>query len=172
MAPYSRGMPIPPYVAELREHIGTALLWLPGVSAYVLREHPEGGTQLLLVRRSDNGRWTPVTGICDPGEDPDVTAAREVLEETCVTAQVERLIWVQSLVPIAYPNGDEAQYLDIAFCCRYVSGEARVGDDESSDVGWFDIQALPQLQLRFHRQLAAALSDEPGVLLGGEGRRA
>ena len=39
---------------------------------------------MLLVKRSDNGAWTPVTGIVDPGEEPAVAAAREALEETGV----------------------------------------------------------------------------------------
>jgi NADH pyrophosphatase NudC (nudix superfamily) len=29
--------------------------------------------------------------------------------------------------------------------CRFVSGEARVNDDESLDVGWFRQQDLPEL---------------------------
>lgn len=158
-------MPIPEYVAALREKVGTDLLWMPGASAYVLREH-DGRTQVLLVRRSDNGRWTPITGICDPGEEPDVTAEREALEEACVRIEVERLLAVSSLIPIAYPNGDQVQYLDHAFRCRWVSGEARVGDEESTDARWFELDDLPPLQGRFERQLAMALDADGPVLFG------
>lgn len=158
-------MPIPEYVADLREHVGTRLLWLPGTSAYVLRQ-VEGRQQVLLVRRSDNGLWTPVTGICDPGEEPDVTAEREVLEETCVQVEVERLLAVSSLIPMEYPNGDRCQYLDHAFRCRWVAGEPQVGDEESSDVRWFDVTDLPPLLPRFERQLAMALADDGPVLFG------
>jgi 8-oxo-dGTP pyrophosphatase MutT (NUDIX family) len=70
-------VPIPDFIVELRRHVGTSNLWLPGVTAVVRR-----GPEILLVRRSDTGEWTPVTGIVDPGEDPGVTARREVLEET------------------------------------------------------------------------------------------
>lgn len=163
-------MPIPEHVSALREKIGTDLLWLPGSSAYVLRAGPRG-TEVLLVRRSDNGRWTPITGICDPGEEPDVTAQREALEEACVEIEVERLLAVSSLIPISYPNGDEAQYLDHAFRCRWVSGEAHVGDDESSEVRWFDLDDLPDLQPRFQRQLAMALAEDGPVLFGKAQRR-
>lgn len=165
-------MPISPYVADLREHIGTRLLWLPGVTAFVFRDRPDGEVETLLVRRSDNGRWTPVTGMSDPGEDPDVTVVREVFEEALVRVEVERLVWVQSLVPSVYDNGDQAQFLDLCFRCRYIGGEAAVGDDESSDVGWFGLDELPELQPRFQRQLKAALEDEGGVRLGKEGRPA
>ena len=61
---------------------------------------------MLLVRRSDNGAWTPVTGIVDPGEDPHVTAVREVEEEACVVAEVERLVWVSATEVVTHVNGD------------------------------------------------------------------
>ncbi len=79
-------MPVPPYVLELRRHIGTTELWLPGVTAVIRRD-----AEILLVRRADNGEWAPVTGIVDPGEDPGVTARREALEETGVEIRVDRL---------------------------------------------------------------------------------
>ncbi|KNX36248.1 NUDIX hydrolase [Luteipulveratus halotolerans] len=164
-------MPIPPYISELREHIGTRLLWLPGATAYVVREH-EGATQLLLVRRSDNGQWTPICGMTDPGEEPDVTAVREAFEEARVRIQVERLLAVQALSTTTYPNGDQAQYLDHAFRCRWVSGEASVGDDESTDVGWFALDELPELNDRFRSHLRLALDPGPHVLFGREGRTA
>ncbi|AKU17976.1 NUDIX hydrolase [Luteipulveratus mongoliensis] len=161
----------PRYIADLREHIGTRLLWLPGATAYVLREH-EGETELLLVRRADNGRWTPICGMTDPGEEPDVTAVREALEESKVHIEVERLVSVQALAITTYPNGDQVQYLDHAFRCRYVSGDAGVGDEESTDVGWFALDRLPDLQDRFLSHLKLVLDPGPGVLFGREGRQA
>lgn len=65
-------MPVPEFVLELRRHIGHALLWLPGVTGVVIR-----GEQVLLVKRADNGAWTAVTGIVDPGENPADCASRK-----------------------------------------------------------------------------------------------
>ena len=45
-------MPTPEYVLALRAGVGHDLLWLPGVTAVVLR-----GDDVLLVRRADNGEW-------------------------------------------------------------------------------------------------------------------
>lgn len=160
-------MPIPPFITALRSRIGHDLLWMPGITAVVLREG-ERGTQVLLVRRSDNGRWTPVTGIVDPGEHPHVTAEREVLEEACVVAEVERLVWVRATGVVTHVNGDLAQYLDHTFRCRWVSGEPRPGDDESSDTGWFDVDALPPMQQLFLDRIACALANEPDVRLGDD----
>jgi len=148
-------MPIPEFVAELRQLVGTRELWLPGVTAVVRR-----GDQVLLVRRADNGRWTPVTGLVDPREHPAVAARREVLEETGVEATVDRLAWTGVIGPVTYDNGDVASYLDITFACTYVGGTAYVADDESVEVGWFDLSDLPELPTNMRQRVAAATSGE------------
>ncbi len=158
-------MPTPPFVTQLRRHIGHDLLWLPGATAVVVR-HGGATPELLLVRRADNGAWTPVTGIVDPGEDPHVAAVREVLEEACVVAEVERLVWVAAGDVVTYPNGDRAQFLDHTFRCAWVSGDPTPGDDESTAAGWFPIDALPPMPERHRLRVEWALADEPGVRLG------
>lgn len=145
-------MPIPDFVRELRRHIGTAPLWLPGVTAVVRR-----GEEVLLVRRSDTGAWSPVTGIVDPGEQPGVTARREVLEETGVAVSVDRLACVQALEPMTHVNGDQATYLDLTFACTYLSGDAYVADDESTDVRWFPLSQLPEIRRSVRDRMACAL---------------
>jgi 8-oxo-dGTP pyrophosphatase MutT (NUDIX family) len=132
-------VPVPPFVAHLRSHIGHDLLWLPGVTGVVL----DDDDRLLLGRRADNGLWALVSGILEPGEEPAVGLVREVEEETGVVAEVVALAHLSSTHRVTYPNGDESQYLDLTFLCRYVDGEARVGDDESTEVGWFPLGALP-----------------------------
>ena len=154
-------MPIPPYVAHLRTMVGRELLWMPGITAVVLREG-----EVLLVRRSDNGAWTPVTGIVDPGEHPHVTAVREVEEEACVVAEVERLVWVSATEIVTHVNGDLGQYLDHTFRCRWVSGEPRPGDDESTDAWWFALDALPEMAARHRDRIAVAVSNPADVRLG------
>lgn len=149
-------MPIPDFVRDLRRHVGTADLWLPGVTAVVRRDR-----ELLLVQRSDTGDWAPVTGIVDPGEDPGVAARREVLEEAGVVVSVDRLAWVQALPRTTHVNGDHATYLDHTFSCSYVSGEAHVADDESRDVRWFDVDDLPPLRLSLADRIACVLANEP-----------
>jgi len=151
-------VPIPPYVEDLRRKVGHDLLWMPGVTAVVRR-----GDEVLLVRRADNGRWTPVTGIVDPGEEPAVAARREALEEACVEVRVDRLASVGATSPTTYPNGDRAVYLDLTFACTWVGGEAAVGDDESTEVGWFtweDKGALPEMTDEMHARIDAAWSGE------------
>jgi len=149
-------MPIPDFVRDLRRHVGTAELWLPGVTAVVRR-----GADVLLVQRSDTGEWAPVTGIVDPGEDPGVAARREVLEETGVEVTVDRLAWVQALPTMTHVNGDRAAYLDHTFACTFVSGDAHVGDDESLAVRWFPADDLPTMQQTLRDRIACVLADDP-----------
>ena len=132
-------MPVPPYITELRRRIGHDLLWLPGVTGAVFDE----ADRLLLARRADNGRWSLISGILDPGEQPAVGLAREITEETGVRAEVLAVTSIHAGAPVHYPNGDVAQYLDLTFWCRYVAGTAHVADDESTAVGWFSLDALP-----------------------------
>jgi ADP-ribose pyrophosphatase YjhB (NUDIX family) len=146
-------MATPDFILRIRERIGHDLLWLPGVTGVVL----DADDRVLLVRRSDDGRWTLVTGVLDPGEQPAVGLVREIYEETGVEAEVERLVRVEATEPSAYPNGDQVQYLDLAFRCRALGGEARVNDDESTEVAWFALDALPELPPLQARCLADAL---------------
>lgn len=145
-------MPIPDSVLRLRETVGHDLLWLPGVTVGVLHRD-----EVLLVRRSDNGRWAPVTGIVDPGERPAHTAVREVTEEAGVSCRVEALVRVNVTDPTVHANGDPAQYLDHTLRCRYVDGAARVADDESVEVGWFAVTDLPCMDAAPVERIRAAV---------------
>jgi ADP-ribose pyrophosphatase YjhB (NUDIX family)/GNAT superfamily N-acetyltransferase len=150
-------MPTPDFILALREKVGTDLLWLTGASAVVRNDRGE----VLLGRRADTGQWALVSGILEPGEQPAVGLAREVEEETGVVVRIEALVSVETMPEQGYPNGDRAQYLDLCFLARHVSGEARVNDDESLEVGWFAVDALPEpLAETSHRRLERALAHE------------
>lgn len=148
-------MPIPDFIARLRERIGHAPLWLSGATAVIV-----DGDRILLIRRSDTGAWTPVTGIVDPGEEPAVTAVREAAEEAGVEIEVERLTSTWVTRPVRYENGDEAQYLDLTFRCRYLGGDPRPVDGEASEVAWFPLDALPPMSADMRERVRWALTDE------------
>jgi 8-oxo-dGTP pyrophosphatase MutT (NUDIX family) len=148
-------MPIPEFIVEIRKMIGQHEMWLPGITAVVTR-----GEEVLMVQRADNGQWTPITGIPEPGEEPGPAAARETLEETGVVVSVDRLASTSAHPGIVHANGDRASYLDLTFACTYVSGDAHVADDESRDVRWFARDALPEMAPAMARRIADALSGE------------
>jgi 8-oxo-dGTP pyrophosphatase MutT (NUDIX family) len=150
-------VPTPEFILALREKVGHDLLWLTGVTAVIVDD--EG--RVLLHQRSDTGQWALISGILEPGEQPAVAVVREAFEETGVHVEVDRITSVVSGRPGTYPNGDRVQFVDIAFRCRPVGGEARVNDDESLAVGWFAQDELPPLDDDHLGRLLQALKDEP-----------
>lgn len=164
-------MPIPDFVVALRERIGHAPLWLSGATAVTLRRLDDhaapldgaapGELEVLLVRRSDNGTWAPITGIVDPGEHPATTAAREAAEEASVEIDVERLTLLSVTNEVTHANGDRAQYLDLTFRCRWTAGEAAVGDEESTEVAWYPVEALPAMREDLAYRIRSAVAGGP-----------
>lgn len=135
-------MPIPNFLKSLRARIGHELLLVPGACGLVFNERDE----ILLHRRSDTGRWALIGGMIEPGEEPADAVVREVFEETGVRVVPERITGVYSTPVVEYPNGDQMQYIITTFRCRPVEGEPRVNDDESLEVRYFPLDALPELR--------------------------
>ncbi|MFI8103400.1 NUDIX hydrolase [Streptomyces sp. NPDC086023] len=150
-------MSTPEFIRRIRASAGHQLLFLPGVTAVVF----DDAGRVLLGRRADTGGWSVIGGIAEPGEQPAETAVREVYEETAVRCVAERVVLVQGLQPVTYTNGDKCQYMDITFRCRAVGGEARVNDDESLEVGWFEVDGLPPLEQFALDRIHRAVKDEP-----------
>lgn len=158
-------MAIPPFIVALRSQVGHSLLWLSAATGVVLRGEGRD-SDVLLVRRSDNGAWTPTAGIIDPGEEAHETAVREVLEETGVTCEVDDLRWSFSLPPMTYDNGDIAQYLELVFRCTWVSGDPYPADDESTEACWFPVTSLPRMSDQHRARIASCLAPAGPPWLG------
>jgi 8-oxo-dGTP diphosphatase len=158
-------MAVSEYVANLRKHVGKDLLMLPSACAVAV----DDGGRVLLCRRADTGKWSLPAGAIDPGEQPAEAAVREVHEETGVRIAVERLAGV-ALREVTYPHGDVCQYLTVWFRCTAIGGHAVVNDEESSAVGWYSPEELPDLdafdQLRIH----TALDDDAPTWFAAPGR--
>lgn len=157
-------MPIPDFIVELRRAVGHAPLWLAGITAVTIRDR-----KVLLVKRSDTGAWTAVTGIVEPGENPADCAAREVREETGVSARATRLAWVHVTRPTVHANGDRAQYLDHVFRMRWLSGEPFAADDESTEAAWFDLDELPPMTANMRRRITLSASDDTRTVFDAGG---
>ncbi|MEU3456253.1 NUDIX domain-containing protein [Micromonospora sp. NPDC006766] len=159
-------MPVSPYIARMRRHIGQDLLMLYGVSAVVTDETG----RLLLARRSDNGRWSLPAGVVDPGEQPADALLREVFEETGVRVAIDRVGGVATH-PVVYPNGDACEYLNVWFRCHAVGGTATTDGDESIAVGWFDPDDLPALDDWGRLRIDTALRAETNAWYAAPGER-
>jgi ADP-ribose pyrophosphatase YjhB (NUDIX family) len=62
---------------------------VPAVTAFVTN----GEGEILLERRSDNGRWGLPGGVQGIGESITQTVVREVREETGIDVEVTSLAW-------------------------------------------------------------------------------
>ena len=155
----TRLMGMSDYVRNLREKIGHDLLFMSAASGVVFNDAGE----ILLQRRSDDGRWALPGGAIDPGEEPADAVIREVFEETGVTVIPKRIISVESGPDyfVRYPNGDEAMVLAIVFACKPVGGEPHVNDEESLEVRYFPLSAIPELSERHRKRIELALRNDP-----------
>lgn len=163
-------MPTPEFILELRRHIGNETLWVSGANLVVLREG-EDGTEVLLGHRADDGNWAAISGIVEPGENPADTVVREAREEACIEVEVERMLWLDVMDEVTFPNGDRCRFLDHGFRGRLVGGRPGIGDGEISDFGWFPANRLPvPRQERLEEQVRICLEDPRDVVLGLERR--
>ena len=100
--------------------------WGKSVGVVVMRD----GKVLLGRHTYGAGRGNLILpgGYLDEGETAERAAVREVAEETSVTCEVTRLV--------ACRLNSKEFYL--IFAADWVSGDARPGDEENSEVVWMD----------------------------------
>ena len=99
----------------------------------------ERDLKVLMVKRGNQpgiGLWSMPGGYVDRGEVVEEAATREVLEETGLAVEVERLIGLFS--KRAHP------VIVAAFAAREVGGTLKAGP-EALDVGFFSLDDLPPL---------------------------
>jgi ADP-ribose pyrophosphatase YjhB (NUDIX family) len=134
-------MPISPYIRQLRAHVGTTRLLLPSVSVHIF----DTAGRLLLVRQRDDNVWSTPGGVIEPDERPADAAVREAWEETGLVVRPERLLGVYGgpECVVRYPNGDEVQYVIIAFGCTATGGVLRPDLEETVAVEyWSETEAV------------------------------
>src|SRR6476660_4073661 len=114
-----------------------------GASAAVFREE-----DVLLIERAKGalrGRWSLPGGHIEPGETARAAAAREVLEETGVEADIAGLLDVHDVVLRREDGTLLAHYLITVFYGRWRAGEPTAGSDASVTrfVPHADIESYP-----------------------------
>ena len=94
--------------------------------------------RILLIRRTDNGKWAVPGGYMEPGEDFAEACAREVYEETGLRVLISRLIGIYTNphVLLEYPDGNRWQLVILHFEATILDGELRTSD-ESSELDFF-----------------------------------
>lgn len=133
------------YISDIRKYIGHAPMLTAGATVAVIKDG-----KLLLVLRSDTHTWGLPGGAIELGESLEETAARELKEETDLTAESFRFLKLYSGKDLhfIYPNGDELYTVTALYLAENVSGELKVGDDESENAAYFAPHELPELESR------------------------
>lgn len=142
------------YLGRLRQLVGNRLVLVPG--ARIVIERDDG--RVLLHKRTDFNIWGLPGGNAEEGENIETIIAREVAEETGLTVRDAKPFAFASdprHETFEFPNGDRTQFFALIFYSRSFTGEAAVMDDESSAVGWFAPEGLPDLLPNMARSIEA-----------------
>jgi 8-oxo-dGTP pyrophosphatase MutT (NUDIX family) len=129
-----------------------------------------GDGEVLLIRRSDNGRWALPGGGHDLGESISDTVIREVREETGIEVAVTDMsgIYTDPGHVMRYDDGEVRQQFSICFRARPRAGAIRTSEETTevrwvhpADLGAYDIH--PTMRMRIEHGLDA---DRPGPYSG------
>lgn len=146
---YGQALDLP--AAEVRERLRKELGYItPKVGAEAAIFDAEG--RLLLVRRSDDGRWCLPCGWVEPNESPAETAVREAREETGLNVRVTRLVDVFTRKPGQGFGPHSA--IAILYLCDVVDGALRTSH-EVTEVCYRRIAEVSAWHER-HREYAEA----------------
>ena len=101
--------------------------------------------EILLIRRSDDGKWAMPSGALEVGETPAQGAVREALEETRVQVRATRLV---GIFDSRFTGRTTAHHIYmILFLCEPISDDdcrlAGLHTDEVVEVQWFLEGDLP-----------------------------
>ncbi|MEJ7654808.1 MAG: NUDIX domain-containing protein [Chloroflexia bacterium] len=104
--------------------------------------------RVLLIRRSDSGRWALPGGGQEIGESVADSASRETREESGVEIVVTGLVGIYSNPHhvIAYSNGEVRQQFSICLRAEATGGRLRPSN-ESTDVRWVSSDELDALNI-------------------------
>lgn len=105
---------------------------VPAAAAFV-----ERNDEILLIQRSDNGKWSMPGGTMEFGESLTSCVVRETLEETGIQIQCTGLVGVftDPLHRIGYDDGEVRQQFAIVYRADYLTGEP-TRSTESPRVEW------------------------------------
>lgn len=120
---------------------------------------PLDGGLVLVERRFEPfvGDWCLPGGFIENSEDPQESAAREVLEETGLEVEIVELLGASA-------PGHGINVVILFYLAKQIGGSLIAGDD-ASDVGTFAQEALPKnIAFPLHRKMIAQFFDRAANL--------
>jgi len=122
----------------------------PLVATMVVVETPAG---IVLGRRGIEpglGLWCLPGGFVNEEEDPREAASRECAEEIRARVEIDSLLDVYHIT-----RGDGRGMIGVAYTGHLADGEAPSAGSETTEVGSFKLDALPELAFASHRRAIA-----------------
>jgi ADP-ribose pyrophosphatase YjhB (NUDIX family) len=117
---------------------------------------------LLLLRRSDSGRWTIPTGGLKKNETLTRCAIRECREETGLDIEILTLVGVFSdpRHVSAYADGEVRQPVNACFAGRVIGGVLAISD-EASEAAWVPPARIDEYDIHpsIRRRIVHGLQD-------------
>ncbi len=131
------------YMGQLRKLVGDQRIIVPGVRAVIFDKQG----RVLLIHRTDSGRWGMPAGAVELGDSALDALKREVREETGlnVVSAAPFAIYSHSRYSFAYPNGDKVQMFVLVFRVDQWEGELIRETDETMGAEFFPLDNLPDL---------------------------
>jgi ADP-ribose pyrophosphatase YjhB (NUDIX family) len=116
--------------------------------------------RILLVRENyGDRRYGPPAGAVEVGETPQEAVVREVMEETCLSVRVVRL------VALYHSRTRRDRWLTFWFRCEIEAGELSLPEsDEIAEVGWYDPRKLPHPLTHSARVITDGILGEYGIV--------
>ncbi len=101
--------------------------------------------QILLIQEKADGKWAMPGGWTDISYSPGEVAEKECMEEAGLQVKASRLLAIMDKQKQGMPPAFEYVY-KIFLLCEKTGDNISVGL-ETMDVGWFNIDKLPELSL-------------------------
>jgi ADP-ribose pyrophosphatase YjhB (NUDIX family) len=139
---------------------------VPAVNVVVVND----ASEILLIRRTDNGNWALPGGAIDLGESVAQAAVRETIEESGIECAITGIVGIYSdprHVILYTSNGEARQEFSIVLTARPLGGQP-TPSSESSEVRWIAVSDVHgytmdrSMRIRINDFLAR--SDSPVII--------
>lgn len=100
--------------------------------------------RILLIRDRSDERWTLPGGWCDVLEPPSLAVEREVEEESGITVHATKLVALHDRDVQGHQPTFPYHVYKLFFLCEPIS-HGQPSPVETMEIGWFDIENLPEL---------------------------
>ena len=130
------------FIKEIREKIGHDEIPMVAVTALIFNKSNE----ILLIKRTDNKKWSLPGGGLELREKVMVGLKREVFEETELIVEKAQLVAIISGEEgvLKYPNEDIVSYTNLVFYVEEYNGQIAENSDEALSINYFGVSNIPE----------------------------